>query len=161
MSKAPKKEKVFEPKGPEAGFVDAIRARVSDKIREVKGKPGKHDRSDAVKQIQEDLIKELAPPVTDPNASYTSELPAGHNAFAYVYQGDAKIGAASTAIARGELALLTQGETLPVTAGTTGARLIVVAARPLNEPVARYGPFVMNTPDEIRQAFADYQAGRL
>src|SRR5438045_8548662 len=70
VSKAPKKEKVFEPKGPEAGFVDAIRARVSDKIREVKGKPGKHDRSDAVKQIQEDLIKQLAPPITDPNASY-------------------------------------------------------------------------------------------
>ena len=78
-----------------------------------------------------------------------------------MYQGDAKIGAASTAIARGELALLTQGATLPVTAGATGARLIVVAARPLNEPIARYGPFVMNTPDEIRQAFADYQAGRL
>jgi hypothetical protein len=97
----------------------------------------------------------------EPNASYTSELPLGHNAFAYVYRGDAKIGAASTAIARGELALLTQGASLPVAAGDAGARLIVVAARPLNEPVARYGPFVMNTPDEIRQAFADYQAGRL
>jgi redox-sensitive bicupin YhaK (pirin superfamily) len=48
-----------------------------------------------------------------------------------------------------------------VTAGAQGARLIVVAGRPLNEPVARYGPFVKNTPDEIRQAFADYQAGRL
>jgi redox-sensitive bicupin YhaK (pirin superfamily) len=97
----------------------------------------------------------------EPNVSYTSELPPGHNAFAYVYQGDAKIGGAGTAIARGELALLTPGESLPVTAGSAGARLIVVAARPLNEPVARYGPFVMNTPDEIRQAFADYQAGRL
>src|SRR5438093_6798482 len=70
QSKAPKKEKVFEPKNPEPGFVDAIRARVWDKIREVKGRPGKHDRSDAVKQIQEDLIKELAPGITDPNASY-------------------------------------------------------------------------------------------
>jgi quercetin 2,3-dioxygenase len=97
----------------------------------------------------------------EPSASYTAMLPAEHNAFAYVYQGDAQIGAASTAIARGELALLTQGATLPVTAGAAGARLIVVAARPLNEPVARYGPFVMNTPDEIRQAFEDYQAGRL
>jgi quercetin 2,3-dioxygenase len=97
----------------------------------------------------------------EPSASYTAMLPPEHNAFAYVYQGDAKIGAASTAIARGELALLTQGATLPVTAGAAGARLIVVAARPLKEPVARYGPFVMNTPDEIRQAFEDYQAGRL
>ncbi len=97
----------------------------------------------------------------EPNASYTAELPPGHNAFAYVYKGDAKVGATRTAIARGELALLTQGESLPVAAGEAGARLIVVAARPLNEPVARYGPFVMNTADEIRQAFADYQAGRL
>ena len=97
----------------------------------------------------------------EPGASYTATLPAEHNAFAYVYQGDAKIGAASTSIARGELALLTQGATLPVSAGSDGARLIVVAARPLKEPVARYGPFVMNTPDEIRQAFEDYQAGRL
>ena len=95
------------------------------------------------------------------NASHTVSLPPEHNAFAYVYQGDAKVGAAGTGIARGELALLTQGASLPVTAGASGARLIVVAARPLKEPVARYGPFVMNTQDEIRQAFEDYQAGRL
>ena len=57
--------------------------------------------------------------------------------------------------------MLTHGAQLPVTAGERGARLIVVAGRPLNEPVARYGPFVMNTQEEIHQAFADYQAGRL
>jgi quercetin 2,3-dioxygenase len=97
----------------------------------------------------------------EPNASYAAALPPAHNAFAYVYDGEAKVGAASTAVQRGELALLTPGATLPVTAGEGGARLIVVAGRPLNEPVARYGPFVMNTADEIRQAFADYQSGRL
>ena len=63
-------------------------------------------------------------------------------------------------IASQEMALLTRGASLPVTAGEQGARLIVVAGRPLNEPVARYGPFVMNTVEEIHQAFADYQAGR-
>ncbi|MDB5329640.1 MAG: Polyribonucleotide nucleotidyltransferase [Phycisphaerales bacterium] len=66
------KEKVGEIKHPDPGFVDAIRARVSDKLREVKGHPGKQNRSEAVKQILDDLIKEMAPSVTDPHASYQS-----------------------------------------------------------------------------------------
>src|SRR5215208_2175438 len=63
LQKKAGKEKAGDTKLPEPGFVDSIRARVSDKIRDVKGKPGKHDRSDAVKQILEDLVKEMAPPV--------------------------------------------------------------------------------------------------
>src|SRR3954466_4168053 len=66
--------KVGDIKQPEPGFVDAIRARVADKIREVKGKPGKHDRSEGVAEILDNLIKEMAPPVTDPNASYMAVI---------------------------------------------------------------------------------------
>ena len=94
-------------------------------------------------------------------ASHSPVLPQEHNAFVYVYQGDARIGAAGTQIERGELALSSLGATLPITAGDEGARLILVAGRPLKEPVARYGPFVMNTEAEIHQAFADYRAGKL
>jgi polyribonucleotide nucleotidyltransferase len=68
------REKVGDIKKPDAGFVDAIKARVSDKIREVKGRPGKQDRSDAVKQILVDLMAEMAPSITDPNASYQAIL---------------------------------------------------------------------------------------
>ncbi len=71
MSKAGK-PKVGEIKKPDAGFVDSIRARVTDKIREVKGKAGKADRSDAIEQIRDDLMAEMAPAITDPNASYQS-----------------------------------------------------------------------------------------
>jgi polyribonucleotide nucleotidyltransferase len=64
--------KVGDVKRPEPGFVDAIRARVTDKIRQVKGKPGKADRSTAVDAIRNELILEMAPPVTDPNAPYAA-----------------------------------------------------------------------------------------
>ncbi len=89
-------------------------------------------------------------------------LPAEHNAFAYVFEGSAQIGAGAgaQAIERGQLAVLSLGEVVTVEGGAKGGRLILVAGRPLREPVAKYGPFVMNTPDEIRQAIADYQAGK-
>jgi polyribonucleotide nucleotidyltransferase len=63
-------EKTGDVKLPDPGFVDAIRARVTDKIRDVKGKPGKADRADAVRNILDQLIAEMAPPITDVNASY-------------------------------------------------------------------------------------------
>jgi len=90
-------------------------------------------------------------------------LPASHNAFVYVYEGGVALGAAETPhrLARGELAVLDRdGDALVVTGGDAAARLIVVAGKPLNEPVAKYGPFVMNTQQQIAEAIQDYQAGR-
>ena len=99
----------------------------------------------------------------EPGARFAAPIPAGHNAFAYVYAGGAEIGPADAArsIARGELAVLDrEGDDVLLSAGTEAARLILVAGKPLNEPVAKYGPFVMNTQDEIVQAIRDFQAGR-
>ncbi len=67
---------------------------------------------------------------------------------------------AASRSARGELAVLGRGERFEIEAGPDGARLVLIAGRPLNEPVAKYGPFVMNTADEIRQAVFDYQSGK-
>jgi redox-sensitive bicupin YhaK (pirin superfamily) len=91
---------------------------------------------------------------------YTVMLPPGHNAFAYVFQGSAKIGSGGTFVQRGEMALLTPGDSLDVEA-VDDCRCIIVAGRPINEPIARYGPFVMNTREEIHKAFEDFQAGRM
>ncbi len=66
------REKTGDIKKPDAAFIDSIRAKVTDKIREVKGKAAKQDRGNAVKQILKDLIADMAPPVTDPNAPYLS-----------------------------------------------------------------------------------------
>jgi redox-sensitive bicupin YhaK (pirin superfamily) len=93
-----------------------------------------------------------------PGAEFSEAVPEGHNAFAYVYEGGAAI--AGKKIAAHQLAVLGRGSRFAAVAGDDGARLILVAGRPLGEPVARYGPFVMNTRGELEQAFADYQAGK-
>ncbi len=87
-------------------------------------------------------------------------VPATHNAFVYVYEGAARIGGAATVTARGELAQLGAGDRVEVGAAEVATRLVLIAGRPLGEPVERYGPFVMNTRDEILQAIDDFQAGR-
>jgi redox-sensitive bicupin YhaK (pirin superfamily) len=93
-----------------------------------------------------------------PDTTFSEAVPEGHNAFAYVFEGDATI--AGKKIAAHQLAVLGPGSRFAAVAGADGARLILVAGRPTGEPVARYGPFVMNTRAELEQAFADYQAGK-
>ena len=96
----------------------------------------------------------------DPDGEVMIPTPAGHNAFVYVYEGGVSIIAdQGRTISRGEIALLGAGDQLTA-AAVEKARFILVAGRPLHEPIARYGPFVMNTEDEIRQAILDRQAGR-
>jgi quercetin 2,3-dioxygenase len=92
-------------------------------------------------------------------AAASIPLPEGHNAFVYVYEGGASIGDAGEALARGRIGVLSPGDEVRV-ASDNGARLILVAGKPLGEPVAKYGPFVMNTEAELIQAFDDYRAGR-
>ncbi|GJL89380.1 MAG: hypothetical protein DHS20C03_30890 [Minwuia thermotolerans] len=95
----------------------------------------------------------------DAGKGLAETLPAGHNAFIYVYEGDVSVGDSPVGI--GEMALLTHGAKLNVQASdSAAARFLVIAGQPIGEQVARYGPFVMNTREEIMQAFQDYQAGK-
>lgn len=110
-------------------------------------------------------------PVTEPlyldirmtaGSHFAQPLPAGHNAFVCVYRGQVCCGAADTEVAAGRMAIL---ETNPDADGVlltakAPTRLILVAGRPLAEPIVQYGPFVMNTEQEIRQTLEDFRAGR-
>lgn len=101
------------------------------------------------------------------------ELPAGsefaqavepaYNAFVYPYEGSVLIGEgdATKPLEARSAGLLSEGDRIFVKAGAEGVRFLMLAAKPLKEPVVQYGPFVMNTRDEIEQAIADYNAGTL
>jgi quercetin 2,3-dioxygenase len=92
--------------------------------------------------------------------AFSQPLPAEHNALAYAFEGTVRIGAGEgTRVAAGHLAVLGPGERVEARGAAGGGRLLLIAARPLGEPVARYGPFVMNTREEIRQAVRDLEAG--
>jgi len=95
----------------------------------------------------------------DAGARVSVDVPAGHNAFAYVYEGRAEV--AGQEVHAGQLAVLGDGDAVTVAATGSPARLLLLAARPLGEPIARYGPFVMNTREELVQAAEDYRSGRL
>jgi quercetin 2,3-dioxygenase len=98
----------------------------------------------------------------DAGSRFLHSLPEGHSAFLYVYEGALRVGEGSDAatVQAQELAVLSEGDTVLLEGREPDTRAILVAGRPLREPVARYGPFVMNTREEIMQAMADYQAGR-
>src|SRR5262245_40433132 len=87
-------------------------------------------------------------------AGFNTLVPESHNAFVYVYDGEIAIGQGEKprSVKRGQLAVLGHGMIIAAAARDAGARFLVVAGHPLNEPVARYGPFVMNTAAEIREA---------
>lgn len=92
------------------------------------------------------------------DAELTIPVDVGHNAFIYPYEGQIQI--TDTAVLKGQLAVLSDGQEVNIQV-RAGARFILVTGRPLNEPVVQYGPFVMNTQEEIQQAIRDYQSGRL
>jgi redox-sensitive bicupin YhaK (pirin superfamily) len=132
-------------------------------------KPGVH-----VKVIAGEFEGAVGPvkqPATDPTymdirldagVDFTLPLPQGHSAFVYVYEGGVSIGVSREAAVIGaqELAVLGDGGEVRIQGRAPRSRAILVAGRPLREPVARYGPFVMNTREEIMQAFTDYQSGK-
>ena len=111
-------------------------------------------------------------PLTDPlyldvslpaNTSFEEPLPTTHNAFVYIIQGSIELeseeGEPSSA-SRDQLAILGSGNSISLRSKDVDTRFLLIAGKPLGEPIARGGPFVMNTQAEVKQAFKDYQNGQ-
>ncbi len=98
----------------------------------------------------------------EPGADVTIPLGADHRAYVYVFGGRAQLGDPPRAVEDGQLAVLGEGDAIRLRGSDSGtARLLLLAGVPLSEPVAHYGPFVMNTRSELLQAVQDFQSGRM
>lgn len=95
--------------------------------------------------------------------TFTQNIPVGHNAFVYVYRGSLAVQSAqgNETVPLQRMAILSNGGDGVVLQGQVGTRALLITGQPLHEPIAQYGPFVMNTREELMQAVEDFQAGRL
>ena len=91
--------------------------------------------------------------------SYSFPVEKEHNALVYLFEGSAILN--GQRLGQESAYVLTQGEIITIAADLEPARMLILAGQPINEPVAQYGPFVMNTMDEVEQAIQDYRSGRL
>ena len=90
---------------------------------------------------------------------FQAQIPESHTVYVYPFEGSVEI--ADRVLKTHQGGVLGAGDTVEVKAGADGARFLVLAAKPIREPIVQYGPFVMNTQEEIQQALADYRDGRL
>ena len=134
---------------PEALRADGVRIRVI--AGEVDGLHG------PVTEIAADpTYLDVAVPA---DTAFTHPIPRGHTAFAYLFDGAGTFGPGQTPAAGRKLVVFGDGDAVQMRAGAGGARFLLVSGAPLGEPIARYGPFVMNTRAEILQALSDLQDG--
>ena len=94
-------------------------------------------------------------------ADFHHAIPEDHNTFLYVYEGGVAIGEDMRQLSKGNAGLLSKGDKLTVHALSPDTRFLVISGKPIKEPIVQYGPFVMNTTEEIEQAIQDYRAGTL
>jgi len=93
--------------------------------------------------------------------SVSVPLAPGHNALVYAWDGSVRTAGEGPVLGAGQAGLLSTGDQVTLQAGDEDAGILLLAARPLGEPVVQYGPFVMNTREEIEQALSDYRTGQL
>ena len=130
------------------------------RVRVIAGETGQGTRGPVVQPLTRPLYLDVELP---PGARFSEIMPKTHTTFVYVIAGGLSIDDADgvpAVLGRDDLGVLSHGDEIAVGADASGARFLLIAGQALNEPVARGGPFVMNTKAEIRQAFEDYEAGK-
>lgn len=154
----PAAQKMRQPWYRDFGAADLPRFTTADGVQVTVIAGSSHGVAGAVtRDGTEPLYLDLQLP---PGSRFAQDLPAGHNAFLYVYQGEVQVG--DRAVPPGRMALLANDADADgvVLQASADARVLLVAGRPLKESIAQYGPFVMNTQQQIHEAVADFRAGR-
>jgi redox-sensitive bicupin YhaK (pirin superfamily) len=158
----PARDKMMKPRYqeiPKAGVPEASSADGKVKVRVIAGAA-----------LGKSAVIETRTPIyflhytLQPGGATVQDIPADHNALVYLISGEVRLGAERQPVREGQLAMLGDGDYIRLAVAdeaTSPADLLLLAGVPLKEPVARYGPFVMNTREEIEQAYRDYQSGRM
>jgi redox-sensitive bicupin YhaK (pirin superfamily) len=136
-----------------------VETRAGARVRVITGTTSQGTAGPVAQPLTEPLYLDVA---LQPGARFEETLPNLHTAFIQVIEGEIAIiaDAQSNTVRRDQLAVLGGGDRVIVQADAQPGRFLLVAGKPLKEPIARAGPFVMNTETELRQAFSDYQSGR-
>lgn len=154
----PAKDKMREPWYRDIGTAEIPELQLPGaRVRVIAG--DSHGVAGAVqREVTEPLYLDLH---LEAGAAFEQALPAAHNAFVYVYRGALEVG--DTPVPQQRMAILANtpdSDGVRLQAGPNGARALLIAGRPLGEPIAQYGPFVMNTNEQIHQALQDFRDGR-
>lgn len=159
----PKRDKMMKPRYQEIPSAQIPKATSPDGLVKVSVIAGEAMGEKAVIETRTPII--YLHYRIEPGGAATQRVPSAYNAFAYIVEGEGLFGSEGERAGDGQMVLFAQdGDEVTIenpADAQTALEVLLIAGVPLNRPVARYGPFVMNTEREIRQAIEDYQEGRM
>jgi len=143
----------------EAGKIPT-ESRAGTSIRVITGETSQGTVGPVSQPLTEPLFLDVS---LDANTVFCETIPERHNAFVYVIQGSVRLESEQDEqidVTRDQLAILTQGTVINLESEGQAAKFLLIAGKPIGEPIARSGPFVMNSQAELQQAYQDYQSGQ-
>ena len=140
-----------------ASLIPTEKIETGGEVKVIAGMTNKGTKGAVINHYTDPLYLDVR---LEPGETFCQDIPQTHGGFLYVIEGEVNVGKTNTFLNARSLGVLGEGDKIEVSSDTAGARVLVIAGKRLNEPVARGGPFVMNTKEEILQAFQDYQQGQ-